>query len=128
MLRLINHFSSKKNMTDLKSKIFTELNPAEKSELIAFRATSYYPLIRQIMENMIHEAKDLAMAVDPVNQDEQRARMTEAHAMSKFYTRMIKSIEREVSERMGQIQEKAIQSQLDDREFTDNLLVEQASR
>lgn len=112
-------------MTDLKSKVFQDLNPAEKSELIAFTTTTYYPLICKLMENMIHDAKDIAMAVDPANGDEQRARMTEAHAMSLFYVRLIKCITKEVNDRMGEIQEHMANAQIHDQEFIEDQIIKQ---
>lgn len=112
-------------MDELSIKVVEELNPTERIELATFSNTSYYPLIRKIMETLIVEQRDAAMAVDPANRDEQVARMTEAHAMGLLYTRFCKLTEQVVTEYRGEKQAEVARHALDDPAFIEKIVLGQ---
>lgn len=103
-----------------------ELDVMQKTDLFAFAHTETSKALWLLMENMVIEARDEAMATDPADEKTQKARMTEAHAMAKFYTRIRKEIESLVTEQMGEIQRLANEEILKDREKVEEIILSQA--
>lgn len=112
-------------MQEIVSKAVEELNVSEKMDLVAFSSTSYYPLLRKIMEQAIIMARDRAVLVDPANEAAQRARMTEARAMSIFYTTVCDQIANSVAEHLGYVKQKAAEEAANDREFIESVILNQ---
>lgn len=110
----------------LEHKRVEDLTPTENMELVTFAATSYFPLICKIMEYTIIEQRDEAMATDPSEEAKQRARMTEAHAMAKQYTRFRKMIDVARVEHMGAIAQTEVEKNLQDQAFIEELIINQS--
>ena len=79
------------------------------------------------MENEVLDARDEAMAVDPVEEKKQVVRMTEAHAIAKFYQKIRKQIEFAAQEQIEEIKSKAAQEATQEQEFMEAVVMEQAS-
>jgi hypothetical protein len=79
------------------------------------------------MENEILAARDEAMAVDPTEEKKQAVRMTEAHAMAKFYQRVRDKIEYAAQEQLDAIKLKAAQAVTQEQEFFEEVILQQAS-
>jgi hypothetical protein len=103
----------------------TDLNIAEKMGLFAFSHTEQCQALYKLMENMVIEARDDAMAVDPANEKEQKSKMDLAHAMGLYYTRIRKSIESTANEHIGELQRIANEEVLRDREQIEQIILDQ---
>lgn len=98
----------------------------QKMDLFAFSHTEAAKSLWALMENLIIEARDEAMAIDPAEEKIQKARTDTAHGMAKFYTRLRKEIESIASERVGEIQRLANEEILKDHEAVENIILSQS--
>lgn len=108
----------------LEFKTVDNLTTSEKMELVQFASISYFKLVCKVMEWEVIEQRDIAMAVNPAKETEQRAAMTEAHAMAKFYTRFRNTIDAAIREHRGEVEEHVVKQQLDDPEFLSELMTQ----
>lgn len=104
----------------------TQLSVMQKTDLFAFSHTETAKSLWELMENLVIEARDEAMSIDPADEKLQKARMDTAHAMAKFYTRLRKEIESLASERMGEIERLANEEILKDQERIEAIVLGQA--
>ncbi len=104
----------------------TQLSVMQKTDLFAFSHTETAKSLWELMENVVVEARDEAMAIDPAEEKIQKARMDTAHAMAKFYTRIRKEIESLASEQMGEIERLANEEILKDQELIEAIVLDQA--
>lgn len=114
-------------MSDITLKTVEDLSNFEKLELIQFSATTYFKTVCKLMEMEVISARDVAMTVDPVNTREQTARMTEAHAMARFYTRFRKTVENMAKEHMGELRAAAAEEAAQDQDIIEQIILAQAS-
>lgn len=98
----------------------------EKADLFAFSHTETCRALYKLMENMVIDARDEAVAVPPEEEKLQKAKMDMAHAMSKFYTRLRKEIETTASEHLGETQYLANQEVLKDQDTIEAIILDQA--
>src|SRR5258705_13169544 len=70
-----------------------ELTPEEMMDLTVFGAMPVAKTVYKVMEFVIADARDEAMECDPAREAVQRALMTVAHAMDKFYKKVRGKIE-----------------------------------
>lgn len=102
------------------------LDRMEKADLFAFSHTTTCRALYKLMENLVVEARDEAMSVEPDQEKLQKAKMDTAHAMAKFYTRLRKEIETAASEHRGELQELANQEILGDRDVMEQIILDQS--
>lgn len=112
-------------MEEFFTKAYTELTEAQKMELASLAGTNTGEVLFLLMENEVINARDEAMAVDPSDEKQQRAKMTIAHAMSKFYTRLRKQITYQFMEHYNRIQEKTAEATLEDRRTIEEIILKQ---
>lgn len=105
----------------------TQLSVMQKMDLFAFSHTETAKSLWELMQNMIIEARDEAMAVDPAEEKVQKARMDTAHAMAKFYTRVRKEIEFLSNERMGEIERLANEEIMKDQDRIETIILNQTA-
>lgn len=110
----------------LSSNRVLDLEPREKMDLFSFTHTSTAKALYKLMENLIIDARDEAMAVDPVDEKLQKSRIDGAHWFSVFYTRVRKSIESSAMEHIGELQRFANEEILTDRDQIENIILDQA--
>jgi hypothetical protein len=117
-------------LSDITLKTVEELSQHEKLELIQFSATTYYKVICKLLEQEVIGARDIAMSVDPVSADkriEQSERMTEAHAMAKFYARFVTTLESLAAEHIGELKAAAAEQIAQNREQIEAIVMGQAA-
>lgn len=102
------------------------LDVKEKVDLFAFSHTETCRALYKLMENLVLDARDEAMAVPPEEEKLQKAKMDMAHAMSKFYTRLRKEIESTASEHIGELQRIANEEVMKDQDAIESIILDQA--
>jgi hypothetical protein len=115
------------NKSPLETGRIKELSQAQKMDLIVLSTNPNFQTVYDLMENEVLAARDEAMAVDPTEDKKQVARMTEAHAMAKFYQKIRKQIEFAATEQLAKVQEKAAQEATQEQEFLEEIVLQQAS-
>lgn len=112
-----------KKPRELNRRTVTELTEIEKIDLVVFSSMPVAETLFRIMEDEILEARDLAMATDPVNVKQVLALQAEAHAMARFYTRIRNKIEGSKVEHFGNIAAKAVEEAIQDQDELENLII-----
>lgn len=81
------------------------LTNSEKMDIMVLSANPMIMSLWKFLEMEIIAARDEAMAVDPSQRDEQLAKLTIAHAMQKFYTRVRDDIKFMTQEHLAHTQQ-----------------------
>lgn len=115
------------NKSPLETGRRRELTQAQKVDLIVLSSNPNFESVYILMENEVLDARDEAMAVDPVNEKLQAVRMSQAHTIAKFYAKIRKEIEFAATEQLDTIKTKAVQEATQEQEFLDSIVLEQAS-
>ena len=115
------------NKSPLETGRIKELSQAQKMDLIVLSTNPNFQTVYDLMENEVLAARDEAMAVDPTEEKKQVVRMTEAHAMAKFYQKIRKQIEFAATEQLENIKAKAAQEATQEQDFLESVVLEQAS-
>lgn len=102
-----------------------ELSNPEKLDLIVYCTNPQIEILWKLMEMEIIQFRDDAMAVDPAKKDEQSARMTEAHAVAKFYERVRNSIQYITQEHLNQAKQLEYEQQMQSPEEILKVLLSQ---
>lgn len=100
-----------------------DLSESDKQDIV-FAANHYQPLYK-LMELLIVKARDEAMLVDPSKEAEQRAAMTVAHAMSKFYLAIRAEVQFFVEGEHEKFKQKAAQEAIQEQETIENIVLQQ---
>lgn len=100
-----------------------ELSDSEKMDLMAGDDTPYANAIRKLMRKEIFDARDEAMACDPADERKQRALMTVAHAMEKFYKNVLGKITFEKTSHFMEVKQKLLQEELKDQEKIEEIIL-----
>lgn len=109
----------------IRERTVTELSPQDQILLITTAESAGAKILFRIMEQEIIDARDEAMAVNPAKEAEQRAAMTVAHAMAKFYRKVRTRIQQEFQKHKESLIQ-AQQSVLDDPEEVEEMILSQA--
>ncbi len=96
--------------------VATELTDSEKMDLMAGDGTPYANAIKKLMKIEINKARDEAMECDPSDEKRQRALMTVAHAMEKFYRNLTGAIVFEKTSHLADVKQKIAEAELQDQE------------
>jgi len=94
----------------------TELTDSEKMDLMAGDGTPYANAIKKLMKIEINKARDEAMECDPSDEKKQRALMTVAHAMEKFYKNLMSAIVFEKVSHLADVKHRIAEAELEDQE------------
>lgn len=105
----------------------TELTDAQKMDLIVLSANPTFEVVYLLWENLILDARDEAMAVDPSEPAKQASRMTEAHALAKAYKRFRDNVTNSLAEQHGKIKLKVAETLAKEQDFIDQIVLSQAS-
>lgn len=104
-----------------------ELTNAQKMDLIVLSSNPAFEAVYILMENEVLDARDEAMAVDPVEEKKQVVRMTEAYAIAKYYGKIRKQIELAATDQLEAIRAKATQEAAQEQQFFEDIVLQQAS-
>src|SRR6266550_1024453 len=96
--------------------VATELTDSEKMDLMAGDGTPYANAIKKLMKIEISKARDEAMDCDPSEEKKQRALMTVAHAMEKFYKNLMGAIVFEKTVHLADVKHRLAEEELKDQE------------
>lgn len=103
--------------------VATELNDSEKMDLMAGDGTPYANAIKKLMKIEISKARDEAMDCDPSEEKKQRALMTVAHAMEKFYKNLMGAIVFEKTVHLADVKQKLAEEELKDQEKLNDVIL-----
>ncbi len=115
------------NKSPLETGRAVELTTTEKMDLIVWSSSPSFEVVCKLLENKVLNGRDEAMAVDPAEEIVQRARMTEAHAMAKFYQWFRDEIRMASADELAKMKEKANRALLRDQEVIENIIVSSAA-
>ena len=105
-----------------------ELQPLEKLNLATLAGDPRYETLKKLMQIEVIRARDRAMEIDPAKGQEQRAAMTVAHAMQKFYQNVVNEVELAITEQLSDIKQKALEQELQDQGKIEELYLSQVNR
>ena len=100
-----------------------ELTPEEMMDLTVFGAMPVAKTVYKVMEFAIADARDEAMECDPAREAVQRALMTVAHAMDKFYKKVRGKIEFAQMEHFSDAKQKVLAEDMKDQEKIEEIIM-----
>jgi hypothetical protein len=107
---------TRQSQTDPFSEPSLELSESEKMDLMAGDDSPYAKAIKKLMRKEITEARQEAIECDPSDEKKQRALMTVAHAMDKFYKNVLGKIVFEKTSHFAEVKQKLAEEELKDQE------------
>lgn len=105
----------------------TVLTDAQKMDLIVLSANPAFEVVYLLWENLVLDARDDAMAVDPSEPIKQTSRMTEAHALAKAYKRFRDNVTNSLAEQHSKIKLKVAADLANEQNFIEQIVLSQAS-
>lgn len=99
-----------------------ELTVSEKMDLVVFSSMPVSKAVYKLMELEIVQARNEAMRANPAKVEEQRALMTVAHAMDKFYTNVRGKITFATGEHIADVKLKVQQVDMEDKEKLEEII------
>jgi hypothetical protein len=100
-----------------------ELTDSEKMDLMAHDDGPYAKAIKKLMRKEVITARNEAMDCDPADEKRQRALMTIAHAMEKFYKSLLNTILIEKTAHLAEVRQKAAEEDLKDQEVLERIIL-----
>jgi len=99
-----------------------ELSDGEKMDLMAGDDTPYANAIKKLMRFEIVKARDEAMECPPEEEAKQKALMTVAHAMQKFYKNILGAIIFEKTKHLSDVKLRQAEEEMKDREKVEEII------
>lgn len=96
-------------------------------ELIVWSSSPTYKTTCDLLESIVLDSRDEAMAVDPAEEAKQKARVTEAHAMAKMYKVFRDRIDGLTEDRKARMKTKANRQLIQDDAFIESIILANAS-
>ena len=102
-----------------------ELTEGEKMDLLMFGQQEISKTVFKLMEMIIINARDNAMACDPSLIPQQKALMDGAHAKAEFYHEVRAAIKNAAEEHLAMIKQGEVEEALADEQFIENVILSQ---
>ena len=83
------------------------LTTSDKNQLITFSLSQQAQALWKLMQILIYDQRDNAMAVDPSDIKKQAAETTVAHAMARFYHQLRQRVDGMANEQIGELRARA---------------------
>lgn len=101
------------------------LSDAKKRDLIVLCANPNINVLWELMENIVIDSRDAAMAIDPADEKRQRAGMTIAHAQAKMYTKVRETIQYITEEHLNETRRLEYEKAMGTQEEIERIVLEQ---
>lgn len=115
------------NKSPLETGRAVELTTGEQMDIIVWSSSPTFLTVCKLLENIVLNARDEAMAVDPALRDVQYARMTEAHGIAAAYHKFRNEVDTASATELAKLKEKANRELAKDQDFVANALISSVS-
>jgi hypothetical protein len=122
----IPRYTAPKPSNFLSVRKVEELAEGEKMDLLMFGQQAISKTVFKLMEMIIINARDNAMACNPAKIVEQKALMDGAHAKAEFYHEIREAIRGAAEEHLAKMKQGEVEEAMADEEFVENVILSQA--